>query len=217
MGEWLSVSELSNHSGVSVTSIRRYISTFPEFFMSIQEERKTKYHIDAILVIQRIAQLYKERNQKHEIAEKLSKEFSIIEQEEFISHRENDGEGSDVITTLINNQNELIEKFEALSASIEEREKENKELYRQIKHNHECFIREQRILFKQLLMEIISHITDLKREILSSISEEQKIYLETQELNIEKEMNKLIIKIQEVLLSMTGSKIKGPKDHLKGK
>lgn len=85
--KWLSAVELSEQTNIPVSTVRRYLATFKQFFKGDDRVRGRNYHPDSIAVIVRIKSLYDGGDQTHEISDTLSREFAMtltVEDDEVI-------------------------------------------------------------------------------------------------------------------------------------
>src|SRR5690625_440596 len=78
MDKWLSISQLSEVTGIPETTVRRYANKFDKYFRYEHRGRGKKYHPDSIEIIKRIAFLFSEDYEFIDIDSILSKEFSFI-------------------------------------------------------------------------------------------------------------------------------------------
>lgn len=109
--EFLTITELAEETDIAETTVRRYLNTFEEFFISNERKRNKKYDPMAIKVLQRIRDLYENGSDKKEIQVVLGNEF-------FVTVDENNEEKPDIsreIVVALEEQKELTKKlFEAL-------------------------------------------------------------------------------------------------------
>ena len=77
MDKMLSVSELSKITEIPESTVRRYISKFEAYFQYDARGKGKKYHPESVKVLKRIAALYSEDYQAHEIESVLATQFSF--------------------------------------------------------------------------------------------------------------------------------------------
>ncbi len=75
MDKMLSVSELSEITEIPESTVRRYLNKFDSYFRCDARGKGKKYHPDSIEVLKRIAGLYGEGYQAHEIETILATQF----------------------------------------------------------------------------------------------------------------------------------------------
>ncbi|MEK6189971.1 MAG: helix-turn-helix domain-containing protein [Carnobacterium alterfunditum] len=77
MDKMFSVSELSKITRIPESTVRRYISKFEAYFQYDSRGKGKKYHSESVEVLKRIAGLYSEDYQAHEIESVLATQFSF--------------------------------------------------------------------------------------------------------------------------------------------
>jgi DNA-binding transcriptional MerR regulator len=78
MKDWLSIVELAEKTSIPDTTIRRYISKFPDFFIHKGGSRSKRYEDTAIKVLVRIKNLFDEGYETDLVESKLKNEFALI-------------------------------------------------------------------------------------------------------------------------------------------
>jgi DNA-binding transcriptional MerR regulator len=73
--EWLNISELAERTHIPETSIRRYITKFPDFFISKGGTRSRRYENSAVKILLRIKTLFDSGYESEEVSLTLRKEF----------------------------------------------------------------------------------------------------------------------------------------------
>jgi DNA-binding transcriptional MerR regulator len=76
--EWLNINELAEKTLIPDTSVRRYISKFPDFFQSKGGSRSKRYEDSGIKVLVRIKNLFDSGYETDQVDEVLRKEFPVI-------------------------------------------------------------------------------------------------------------------------------------------
>ncbi|CDQ42122.1 MerR family transcriptional regulator [Virgibacillus salexigens] len=77
MDKWLSISQLSEVTGIPETTVRRYTNKFINYFRFEKRSRGKKFHPDSVEVLNRIAALYADDYEAIEIENALAKDFPI--------------------------------------------------------------------------------------------------------------------------------------------
>lgn len=125
MDKMLSVSELSKITEIPESTVRRYISKFDTYFRCDSRGKSKKYHQESIEVLGRIASLYGEGYQAHEIDSLLSTQFSFTVtdqpdtttqppatiERQFEEFKSQQAEFNRQLLEKIEQQNELIQKL----------------------------------------------------------------------------------------------------------
>lgn len=76
--EWLSISEIAVRLGLAENTARRYSNLFNDFLQDRKFGRTTKYTIEAVDVISRIAGLYNQGLSTEEVRNKLKNEMPQV-------------------------------------------------------------------------------------------------------------------------------------------
>ncbi|MFC7394002.1 MerR family transcriptional regulator [Scopulibacillus cellulosilyticus] len=90
MTEWLTIKELAERTNITDSSIRRYISNFPDFFAHRGGQRGRRYEDSAVKVLARIKTLYEERFETADVEAALKNEFPKIIDDDKPDDSEND-------------------------------------------------------------------------------------------------------------------------------
>lgn len=78
MKEWYSINELAEKTNIPDTTVRRYISKFPDFFLHKGGTRSRRYEETAVKVLVRIKNLYDIGYETEQVDEVLRKEFAMV-------------------------------------------------------------------------------------------------------------------------------------------
>lgn len=142
-----SVSDLEELTGIPGTTIRRYISRFPDYFVAVGGSRAKKYEESAIKVLMRIKNLYDNGYETDGVGKVLRDEFpsvvTIGDNDNMESNPPAFATADDIneIKEMLQRQEEfnklLVEKLDEQSMKVEESRKEKEELKRYIKYTLE--------------------------------------------------------------------------------
>lgn len=78
VGEWYTVGELAEKTGIAEPTLRRYITKFHPYFISKGGNRAKKYEATAILLLVRIKALYDAGYETTGLVNVISREFPVI-------------------------------------------------------------------------------------------------------------------------------------------
>ena len=150
MKEWLSIVELAEKTSIPDTTIRRYISKFPDFFIHKGGSRSKRYEDTAIKVLVRIKNLFDEGYETDLVESKLKNEFALIIDDNRVDEKTD--------TAVLATSADLLEIKEALA----EQKQFNKLLIEKLS-NQETYIKESLEKRDRLLMESLRIIQEDKK------------------------------------------------------
>ncbi|MFC0716156.1 MerR family transcriptional regulator, partial [Cellulomonas biazotea] len=125
MDKMLTVSELSKVTEIPESTVRRYLNKFEAYFRYDSRGKAKKYHIDSAEILKRVAALYNDGYQAHEIESILATQFPFTV---------SDSQG----TTTQPQHKSIEQQFEEFKAQQEEF---NRKLFEQL-HQQQEYIKE---------------------------------------------------------------------------
>jgi DNA-binding transcriptional MerR regulator len=151
MKEWLSIIELAEETNIPDTTIRRYISKFPDFFTYKGGTRSKRYEDTAIKVLVRIKNLFDEGYETDLVESELKNEFPLIIDGNRLTEKT-------TVKAVLATSADLLEIKEAL---IEQKEF-NKLLIEKLS-NQDAYIKESLEKRDRLLMESLRILQEDKK------------------------------------------------------
>lgn len=138
MREWLGVKQLTKETGIHENTIRRYLSTFSQFFSYTGGRRSRRYESSAVGVLNRIRGLYNEGFETPEVAKVLSEEFPVLlDAEQFEDRPASEGLPAVVPAEEVTELKETLKKQIEFSRLLLDSHNEQKALMEQLLKDNE--------------------------------------------------------------------------------
>lgn len=161
--KYLPVSELEKHTGISNSTIRRYLGDFEDFFIVKGGSRVKKYEATAVEILQRIKSLYDNGMDTNEIHNILVNEFPLV-----MNGNEHDNKAeTPTVPTLATS--EEVEKIGEDIADIKKALEEQKQFIRALLQANQALLQkmdQDRGFFEQRFEEL-----KYDRELVNSLRE----------------------------------------------
>ncbi|SFD03406.1 Protein of unknown function [Bacillus sp. OV322] len=164
MKEWFSIIELAEKTNIPDTTVRRYISKFPNFFTHKGGSRSRRYEDTAVQVLVRIKNLFDEGYETDQVDSKLRNEFAVIIDDNNVV--ENDER---VVTPTLATFEDMLEIKKALADQMEF----NKLLLEKL-NNQENYIKESLDKRDRQLMESLRTIQEEKKALVEVAASKDK-------------------------------------------
>lgn len=157
MEKWLSISQLSEITGIPETTVRRYTNKFINYFRYEKRSRGKKFHPGSVEVLNRIAALYADDYEAMEIENALAKDFPI-------------NIGNDEETTKQPPAKSIEQQFNEFK---EQQEEFNKKLLQELKEQQN-YIKNSIDKRDHELMNTLNEMQETRRALVASQEENKK-------------------------------------------
>jgi DNA-binding transcriptional MerR regulator len=162
MKKWLSIIELAEETNIPDTTIRRYISKFPDFFTYKGGTRAKRYEDTAIKVLVRIKNLFDEGYETDLVESTLKNEFAVIIDDNRVTEK-------NTVKTVLTTAEDL---FDIKQALVEQ--KAFNELLIERLSNQEAYIKESLEKRDRLLMDSLRAIQEERKAQIEVAAEKER-------------------------------------------